>query len=131
MVDRAAFGDWIENYERLWRSTGTAGLATLFTDDAGYQHSPYEEPIVGLPRIAADWEQEREAPDEVFTMTASIVAVEGDTGVAKVLVRYGEPLRQEYQDVWLVRFAADGRCSWFEEWPFWPEQPGHSAASEA
>ncbi len=56
-------------------------------------------------------------------MAAEIVAVERDTGVARILVRYGEPVTQEYLDLWVVRFAADGRCSSFEEWPFWPDQP--------
>jgi ketosteroid isomerase-like protein len=129
VIDRAAFRAWIEAYERAWRSAGTAGLRELFTSDASYRHSPYLEPVVGLAAIEADWEAEREGPDEVFTMAAEIVAVEGDTGVAKVLVRYGEPVEQEYQDIWLVRFAPDGRCSSYEEWPFWPDQPWYAGGT--
>jgi len=31
-----------------------------------------------------------------------------------------------WRDLWVLRFAADGRCSSFEEWPFAPGQPdGH------
>jgi hypothetical protein len=134
MVDRWAFAVWIEEYERAWRSPGTALVRELFTEDASYRHSPYEEPVVGLAAIAADWESQREAPDEEFTMDWEIVAVEGDTGVAKVLVRYGEPVRQEYQDLWLVRFAPDdpgARCASFEEWPFWPDRSWSNGASEA
>ena len=26
------------------------------------------------------------------------------------------------RDLWVLRLGDDGRCSWFEEWPFWPEQ---------
>lgn len=131
MVDRATFGAWIAAYERLWRTPGTAGLRELFTDDASYLHSPYEDPIVGLAAIERDWEGEREGPDEAFTMAAEIVAVDGDTAVAKVLVRYGDPVTQEYQDIWLVRFAEDGRARSYEEWPFWPDQPWYNTASEA
>jgi hypothetical protein len=43
-----------------------------------------------------------------------------------VEVWYGHPVR-EYRDLWVMRFASDGRCAWFEEWPFWPEQPHHAA----
>jgi ketosteroid isomerase-like protein len=120
MVDRTAFAAWIQGYERAWRAAGTAGLAALFTQDATYRQSPYAEPLVGLDAIAVAWERERDGPDEVFTMTSEIVAVEGNTGVARLVVRYGDPLRQEYQDLWLVRFAEDGRCSSFEEWWFVP-----------
>jgi ketosteroid isomerase-like protein len=127
VIDRTAFQAWIDGYERAWRSPGTGGLGELFTEDARYLHSPYAEPVAGLGAIARIWEAERDGPDEVFTMAAEIVAVEGDTGVARVVVRYGEPVDQEYTDLWVVTFAADGRCSSFEEWPFWPGQPWTNA----
>lgn len=129
MIDRPAFADWIDRYERAWRSPGTAGLVELFTEDASYRHSPFAQPLNGLDAIAADWEDERDGADEVFSMVAEIVAVEGGTGVARLLVRYGEPVTQEYLDLWVVRFAADGRCSSFEEWPFWPDQPWAAGAA--
>jgi hypothetical protein len=49
-----------------------------------------------------------------------IIAVDGDTAVVRVEVFYGEPIDQEYRDLWIIRFADDGRCHSFEEWPFWP-----------
>jgi hypothetical protein len=55
-------------------------------------------------------------------MAAKIVAVDGPTAVVRAEVRYGHPVRQEYRDLWVLRLGDDGRCSWFEEWPFWPEQ---------
>lgn len=84
--------------------------------------SPYEEPSVGLARISELWEQERQGHDEEFEITHEIVAVEGDTAVVRVEVQYGPPERLQYRDLWIVRFAADGRCREFEEWPFWPGQ---------
>jgi hypothetical protein len=82
--------------------------------------SPYGEPVRGLAAIAALWEREREGPDEDFGMDAEIVAVEGDTAVARIEVDYARGER--YRDLWIVRFAADGRCREFEEWPFWPDR---------
>jgi ketosteroid isomerase-like protein len=127
MIDRSAFQVWIDGYERAWRSPGTAMLRELFTEDARYYRSPYADPVEGIEAIARMWEAERDGPDEVFTMAAEIVAVERDTGVGRVLVRYGDPVHQEYRDLWVVRFAEDGRCSSFEEWPFWPGQPWTNA----
>ena len=34
----------------------------------------------------------------------------------------GRP-RQEYRDLWIIRLAGDGRCDWFEEWPYWSQWP--------
>jgi len=114
--------DWADAYQRAWRSPGSAGtdlLSTLFAPDATHLTDPYADPQVGLEAIAAFWAEESE-PDELFTMTAEAVACSGRTGVLRVLVRYGEPVTQEYLDLWVVTIGSDGLASRFEEWPFWP-----------
>ena len=119
-MDRSQLEDWIAAYERAWRTAGTEPLAGLFAEDASYSVAPYEEPHVGLEAIARMWETERLGPDEDFGMESEIVAVEGDTGVARVTVNYGPPREQEYRDLWVVTLGLDGLCTQFEEWPFWP-----------
>lgn len=114
---------WVGAYERAWRTAGTGGLDQIFTEDATYRQGPYAEPVTGLLAIGRMWEAERARPDEVFRMTSSTVAVEDATAVVRAEVCYGDPVTQEYRDLWVIRFADDGRCSSFEEWPFWPAQP--------
>jgi ketosteroid isomerase-like protein len=121
MADRANVETWIENYERAWRTAGTASLGELFTEDATYRMSPYEEPAVGLEKIGELWQRERTGADEEFAITHEVIAVDRDTAVARIEVEYATGA--EYRDLWIVRFAADGRCREFEEWPFWPGQP--------
>ena len=120
MTDRPAVLSWVERYERAWRTTGTAEIPALFTADASYLHSPYEEPLVGVDAIARMWEEDRDGANEIFTLTTEVVAVDDRTAVVRAEVRYGKPIRQEYRDLWIVRLESDGRCSWFEEWPYWP-----------
>ncbi len=137
-MDRAQLTDWIDRYERAWRTAGTGVLAELFTPDASYSTAPYEDPHRGLEAIAEMWEAERFGPDEAFEMTSEVVAVEGDTGIARVTVEYGEATdkerrlhrqEKEYRDLWIVRLSDTGLCSHFEEWPFWPlDQEGAPAA---
>jgi hypothetical protein len=122
-INRQQVADWLAGYERVWRTEGTGPLRELFTEQATYRLSPYEEPLTGLPAIAEMWEAERAGPDEAFSMSSDIVAVEGDTAVARVDVTYGDPPAREYRDLWIISFAEDGRCVAFEEWPFWPGQP--------
>ena len=119
-MDRDAVMSWIAGYERAWRANDPDGVDTLFTPDAIYRRSPYQPPEVGHGEIRAIWCEEN---DEVFTVQAEPVAVEGMTGVVRLVVRYGEPLRQEYTDLWVLHFAPDGRVAEFEEWPFAPGQP--------
>jgi ketosteroid isomerase-like protein len=126
MTDRASVSQWLADYEAAWRAPGTGGLARIFTADASYRHSPYEEPVVGLDAIRRMWDQDRDGPGEIFTLATEIVAVDGATAVVRAEVRYGDPVRQEYRDLWVMRLGGDGRCSWFEEWPYWPERPYHA-----
>lgn len=123
MTDHAAVSRWLAGYETAWRAHGTESLDALFTGDATYLQSPYDQPVTGLDAIKHMWEQEREGPDEVFTLATGILAVDGPTAVVRAEVCYGDPPREEYRDLWIIRLGGDGRCSWFEEWPFWPGRP--------
>jgi len=112
--------------ERLF---GTERLRDLFAADATYRPSPFDEPVTGLPAIGAFWEAEREGSGEIFAFMSEVVAVEGDTGVARLEVVYGDPPSARYRDLWILTLAADGRCTAFEEWPFFPDQPRVATAA--
>jgi hypothetical protein len=120
VTDRAMVSRWLAGYEAAWRTPGTAGLADLFSSNATYLQSPYETPVAGLDAIKRMWEEERQGPDEVFTLATDILAVDGPTAIVRAEVHYGGPPSQEYRDLWVILFADDGRCAWFEEWPYWP-----------
>jgi SnoaL-like domain len=122
MTTRAHVVEWLAGYERAWRAPGTGGLGRLFSGDASYQLDPFEPPIEGLDEIAAMWEREREGPDEQFTMGSAIVAVDGDTAVIRLEVRYAGSPPNEYRDLWILEFDQAGLCQSFEEWPFWPRR---------
>jgi hypothetical protein len=125
-MDRAAVEKWVADYERLWRTPGTELLTELFVPDASYTPSPWAQSIEGLDAIARFWEAERVGPDEQFTMSSDLVTMDGGTAVVRVLVTYGAPGSRSWRDLWVIRFAEDGRCSSFEEWPFAPDRgDGH------
>jgi hypothetical protein len=128
-VERTRFSTWIDAYERAWRTPGTDWLSYLFTPDATYSPGPFEPTCEGLDQIAELWEREREGPDEVFRMTSELVAVEGETAVARVEVFYGEPVERHYRDLWIVHLDEHGLCRAFEEWPFWPGRGTHAPGS--
>ena len=122
-MDRTGLTRWMEAYEQAWRTAGTAALDRLFTPDATYRNAPFAKPVVGHQALAAFWEAERDGPDEPFTLRWEPVAVEGSVGVARVEVTYALPSPHVYRDLWIVTLEPDGRCSAFEEWPFFPGQP--------
>ncbi len=125
-MNRDAVMAWVAAYERAWREGDLPDVERLFTSDARYRASPYEESGVGHEAIKAFWLDDQ---GETFTVEATPVAVEKATAVVRVLVRYGEPVRQEYLDLWVLHFADDGRVDDFEEWAYWPGK-SYSAGSD-
>jgi ketosteroid isomerase-like protein len=124
-MDHSDVAGWVRMYESAWRSPGIDQLAGLFTEDVSYLVSPWDEPVEGLAALAELWDVEREGPDEVFTMTSEIVAVDGRTAVVRTAVDYAAT-GDRWRNLWVLRFADDGRCVAFEEWPFAPlQRDGH------
>jgi hypothetical protein len=121
-VTRDELTRWVDAYEAAWRSG--EGVDRLFTPDATYRSAPYLEPYGGIAAIEEFWKRETDA-GEVFMVDREIVAVEGDTGVVRLEVEYAAPRKRHYRDIWIVTLDGDGRCTAFEEWPFWPPgEPG-------
>jgi hypothetical protein len=116
-VTREELSRWVDAYETAWRDG--EGVDRLFSPEATYRSAPYLEPYRGLAAIEEFWKRETDE-GEVFTVDHEIVAVEGDTGVVRLEVSYTAPRQRHYRDIWIVSLDAGGRCTAFEEWPFWP-----------
>ena len=73
-------------------------------------HPPPHDPTVPTP--AADTLRSSSDPAtfevRVFTLATDVLAVDGATAVVLAEVRYGDPLRQEYRDLWVIRLRDDG-----------------------
>ncbi len=119
-LDRAGVARWVAGYETAWRDRDLTGVERLFTAQVHYLKSPYEEPLVGHAALRGSW---REDDDTTFTMRSTVVAVDGLVAVVRVVVEYLAPHQQEYTDLWVLRFTADGRVEHFEEWAYWPGSP--------
>jgi ketosteroid isomerase-like protein len=126
-VDRTGVMQWVAGYERAWREGDLAAVTRLFTEEARYRRSPYTQSATGHDAIQAFWQEDS---GTTFTVTAEPVAVDGQDAVVRLEVRYGDPVVQEYRDLWILRFAPDGRVEDFEEWAYWPGKP-YTAEGEA
>ena len=126
-MDRDEVMRWVAGYERAWRERDVEAVEGLFTERAAYRPSPYEPSEVGHEAIKTLWLDDE---GTAFTMDAVVVAVDGDTAVVRVDVSYVAPRPQEYRDLWVLRFADDGRVADFEEWAYWPGR-GYSARADS
>ena len=119
-MDRDRVRAWVQGYIDGWRNEDKSAVKRLFTEDVRYRTGPYEESLVGHPPLEEFWLDDA---GRTFTAKPELVAVDGQRAVVFVEVAYGDPVEQEYRDLWLLRFADDGRVDDYEEWAYWPGKP--------
>ena len=106
--------EWVEGYVRAWESNDPDDIEALFTEDARYLTEPYAKPWSGRETIVRKWLEHRDEPgDATFSWEPLVETPE--IGVLQGRTVYRDPPRS-YANLWVIRFAGDGRCSEFTEW---------------
>jgi hypothetical protein len=116
-VNRAAVDRWLERYVAAWRSYDRAEIEALFGAEATYRYHPWDEPIVGAVAIADSWLEDRDDPGR-WEASYECYAADGDAAVAVGSSTYLDEsgaVEEVYDNVYLLRFDGEGRCSAFTE----------------
>jgi ketosteroid isomerase-like protein len=127
MIDRAGVDGWLDDYVAAWKSYDREAIGALFAEDVEYRYHPYDEPVRGRDSVVAAWREEAEFPgasgrDEpgIYDGSYRAVAIDGDVAVAVGQSTYTDgpdgPVAEAYDNCFLLRFDADGRCREFTEW---------------
>ena len=130
-MDREGAQAWLDRYVAAWRSYEPEAIADLFSEDVSYRYHPYDEPVTGRDAVVASWlgdqgdgpasgtASTRDAPD-TYDAHYAPVAVDGDTVVATGRSTYRDtpagPVVQVYENCFVIRFDAHGRCREFTEY---------------
>ena len=117
-MDERAVVAWLDGYSQAWGTYDPTQIGALFSEDAEYHYDPFQQPVRGRDAIVADWLKDR---DEAGTYEGRYrpVLVAGDQAVARGYSRYFDTngaVRDEYDNLFLLRFDADGRCVEYREW---------------
>ena len=126
-MDRTDVVRWLDAYVEAWKTYDRERIAALFAEDVEYRYHPYDEPVKGRDAVVASWlgQDEHEGAssrDAEGTYDASYapVAVDGDiavaTGSSTYYERPGGAVQKIYDNCFVMRFDADGRCREFTEW---------------
>jgi uncharacterized protein (TIGR02246 family) len=117
-IDSTGVAAWIGRYVDAWETNDPEAIAGLFTDDARYFPGPDDEPWRGQAGIVAGWLAERDEPG-TWTFRFEVLAASGDLAFVRGWTDYNQP-PTSYNNLWILRFAPDGRCREFSEW--WMER---------
>jgi ketosteroid isomerase-like protein len=126
-MQRADVDRWLEDYVTAWKSYDPDLIGLLFADDVEYRYHPYDEPVRGRAAVVGSWLGDDEhagasTRDEPGTYDAEYraVAVDGDVAVAVGSTVYtsepGGPVEKVFDNCFVMRFDASGRCREFTEW---------------
>ena len=125
-MNRESLQVWLDKYVQAWRTYDQAQIGELFSEDALYLYSPFDEqnPVLGREAIVADW---LKAPDATGSWEAHYapVAVEGNVGVAQGRTRYFNSdgaIEREFDNIFVLQFNEEGRCTHFTEWFMQPRK---------
>ena len=118
-LDREHVQAWLDRYVAAWRANEAEPIRALFTDDVRYRYQPYGDDslVESLDALVRNWLENPDPPDS-WDARYEPYAVEGDVAVATGWSRYlateSAPERT-YRNVFLMRFAHDGRCAEFTD----------------
>jgi ketosteroid isomerase-like protein len=113
-MDHDGVQRWLDSYVAAWRSNDRAEVEALFTENAEYHFHPWGEPLVGAAAIADAWVSNPDDPDsweaeyEPFVVTDDVVIARGHTDYLLE--------KKVYDNLFVLHFVDDGRCSSFTDW---------------
>ena len=119
-MDKAAVAKWLKAYVRAWETYQPDAIGDLFSEDAKYIYHPFDEPVVGRDAIVKSWLANPDPPG-TYEAKYEPIAIEGDLAVTNGRSRYYKDssrseLTKQWDNIFVIRFDKDGRCSSFREW---------------
>ena len=125
-MNRDSLQLWLDKYVEAWRTYDRAQISDLFSEDALYFYSPFDEQdhLRGREAIIEDW---LKAPDPVDSWEAHYepIAVEDNVGVAQGRTKYFNPdrsVKRQFDNIFVIYFNEEGRCTRFTEWFMQPRK---------
>ena len=126
-MDRLDADRWLAAYIAAWKTYDQEQIAALFTHDVAYRYHAYDEPVRGRDEVVKSWLGEGEHagvstrdPDGTYDATYRTIAVDGDVVVATGNSMYRAtpegPIDKVYDNCFVMRFDATGKCREFTEW---------------
>jgi uncharacterized protein (TIGR02246 family) len=114
-MDTNTVDTWMRAYVKAWETNDPDDIAALFTEEARYFTAPHREPWVGRDGIVEGWLDRKDQQGE-WDFRYEILTITDDLAYVRGWTIYHDQATPSYSNLWVLRFAEDGRCSEFTEW---------------
>ena len=106
--------EWMDGYVLAWSSNDEEHIRALFTENAVYDPQTADGEWDGIEEIVARW-REIDDHEENWDFEWLPMVETDDLAVVTGRTTYNEP-PTSYRNLFVIRFADDGRCYDFTEW---------------
>ncbi|HKQ60753.1 MAG TPA: nuclear transport factor 2 family protein [Candidatus Polarisedimenticolaceae bacterium] len=132
-MDAPALDAWLRAYGFAWEQRDPDAVAPLFTPDVEYRETPFTEPLRGLAELREYWAANTSIQTEV-RFSHELVVLQQERAVVRWTANYTRlpsRVRAKLDGLFLLEFAADGRCRRLEEWWHRTETPASGGSVDA
>ncbi len=109
---------WLAAYGDAWESRDPEKAATLFSEDASYQVTPYEQPHIGRNGVREYWAGVT-ANQQNVQFESQTLGITGNTGIAHWSAEFDvvpAGIRIRLDGIFILEFDESGRCQRLREW---------------
>ena len=120
------FDNWLKRYGDAWEKGDSDAAKTLFTSDAQYFETPFDDPMIGIDAIYKYWKDNAELGQEDVSFSYNVLAVDQNIGLAHWRAdfkRLSSDTTVKLDGIFKVAFSDDGKCEVFREWWHRIEKP--------
>ncbi len=121
-MDYQMFKTWLDTYGGAWKSGEAKGaeelFTRLFTEDATYQETPFDEPmrgrkaIIEYGRASIQSQRDIEFGYEILAVTPTLGIAQWWTSFTQI--PSGDAVRLD--GIFVISLNEDGRCTELREW---------------
>ena len=114
----SGLSNWLDAYGAAWETRDADAAAKIFSEDATYQVTPYEEPHVGQEGVRNYWAGVTENQRNV-QFEHEAISVTGNTGIAHWSAMFEvapDGTAIELNGIFVLEFDEHGNCRSLREW---------------
>lgn len=109
---------WLEAYKKAWETRDPKAAGKLFTEDATYRETPFDNLMRGRTAIIEYWSDVPKSQENIH-FRYEILAVTEKRGCARwwaSFVRIPSKIKVIYDGIFVVEMNQSDECTKFEEW---------------
>jgi len=116
-MDLHSLKSWLDSYGRAWETKNPEAAGVLFTEDASYQESPYDEPMRGRSAIVEYWSHVSRTQEdihfnhEIIALTSHVATVHWTAS----FTRTPSKAKVKLDGIFLLNFEGN-HCRSLREW---------------